>query len=384
MPELSKEYVNKIESFNFKIINHDENFYPLEGSKVKIQCNNCLNVKVITARSVYGKLRCRKCNSQSCTYTKNYIINIVKELNYKIIEIKWNEYALSKSELIISCNKCNNNRTVKYLPDLKRRSNCLYCLYNKTSKKEFENNINKIGLILVSEFKNLEKPVTVQCKNCGLIKYYKKSRNIFKKNTGCAKCNNKDRFNIDTVINKCSEENIFFLDEKYINAHEKHNFSCALGHKFISTVARIIYKKSNCPICYKCNINEKFLYRLLMKELPNVKIKPQQTINIPIYLNNELIKNKIIVDFMINDKICIEYNGEQHYKPVTFGSQSQEEAEISFKKQMIRDEWLRTYMSNNNIFLIEIDGRQVQGYKMNEYFYNILVPIIKEKLHFSV
>lgn len=58
------------------------------------------------------------------------------------------------------------------------------------------------------------------------------------------------------------------------------------------------------------------------------------------------------VDFHLvlnNERYIIEYNGEQHYRPVErFGGQEK------FEQQVIRDNLLKEYCSINNIKLIEI------------------------------
>ena len=57
------------------------------------------------------------------------------------------------------------------------------------------------------------------------------------------------------------------------------------------------------------------------------------------------IKNKIII---------IEYNGEQHYKPVRFNGRSQYMANKCLKRQKIRDVELREYCKNKNYILLEV------------------------------
>ena len=58
-------------------------------------------------------------------------------------------------------------------------------------------------------------------------------------------------------------------------------------------------------------------------------------------------------DFYIPElNICIEYQGEQHYKPVNFGGINDEEAYDNFLKIQHHDEIKRNYCINNNITLI--------------------------------
>src|SRR5690606_29522570 len=109
-------------------------------------------------------------------------------------------------------------------------------------------------------------------------------------------------------------------------------------------------KGSGCPSCSGRN-NEKIVESFLIKL--NIEYKKNFKVSLPI--NIKLSR----VDFYIEKfNLFIEYNGEQHYQPVLFGNKSIEEAEIALKKQQIRDEQLRNYCKENNINLLEIDGRK--------------------------
>ena len=58
-------------------------------------------------------------------------------------------------------------------------------------------------------------------------------------------------------------------------------------------------------------------------------------------------------DFYIPDlNVCIEYQGEQHYRPVNFGGISDEEAYNNFLKTQHHDKIKRKYCMNNDIILI--------------------------------
>lgn len=75
--------------------------------------------------------------------------------------------------------------------------------------------------------------------------------------------------------------------------------------------------------------------------------------------------------------LIIEYNGGQHYKPVCFGGCSLDDAKINFEYQQIRDQQMREYCVENNINLLEIDGRKYANIKLIDYLYDYFA-IIKE------
>jgi hypothetical protein len=101
-------------------------------------------------------------------------------------------------------------------------------------------------------------------------------------------------------------------------------------------------KLSGCPVClYK---REKFVKSIL--DNLNQKCEIHKHFNIP---------QRVHVDFYLPDKnMIIEYNGQQHYRPVKFGGYDDKLSIVRFKKQTIRDANLRKYTYENNIKLLEI------------------------------
>ena len=77
---------------------------------------------------------------------------------------------------------------------------------------------------------------------------------------------------------------------------------------------------------------------------------------------------KAYIDFYLPDyNTFIEYNGEQHYRPIKYF-----ELNKSFEQQQKRDEFVRNYCKDNNIKLIEI--------KYTDNLKEILYEKIKELL----
>jgi very-short-patch-repair endonuclease len=79
-------------------------------------------------------------------------------------------------------------------------------------------------------------------------------------------------------------------------------------------------------------------------------------------------ERNLFVDFYFeykNKKVVVEYQGEQHYRPVTFNGISESVANRNFQRQLIRDETVRDYCKKNSVVLIEVDGREYNIYKDN-------------------
>jgi hypothetical protein len=116
----------------------------------------------------------------------------------------------------------------------------------------------------------------------------------------------------------------------------------------------------------------------------------------PIQKNNERLVKKFLIDNNIefNDRfklklprnkpgrytypdfylpfynLLIEYNGEHHYGPARYIGKNIEEAKISYELQKIRDQQLREYCKENNMNLLEIDGRIYKNKKIFDFLNN--------------
>lgn len=66
-------------------------------------------------------------------------------------------------------------------------------------------------------------------------------------------------------------------------------------------------------------------------------------------------KKELPFDFYLPEyNTCIEYDGEQHYTPITFGGISENEAELNYQETLIKDNLKSEYCKNHNIKLIRI------------------------------
>lgn len=110
--------------------------------------------------------------------------------------------------------------------------------------------------------------------------------------------------------------------------------------------------------------------------------KPQKQFYIrkPIIVNKEIIRKYIICDYYFklpNGTQCIvEYNGVQHYVAKKYKTAwRQKKADELLRKQKLRDKWLEQYCYENNIVLINIDGRKITGLNILAYL-STLVPFL--------
>lgn len=144
-----------------------------------------------------------------------------------------------------------------------------------------------------------------------------------------------------------------------IGSHKRVWWKCQLcGYEWESVVQKRV-KKYGCPRCQKINSKSNKDIMEFLIEL-NISFEPEKR------FNNCVDKLCLPFDFFIPDyNLCIEYQGEQHYRPIlNFGGFNNY---IIIKKH---DYIKKEYCKENNINLLEIP-----------YWYkNILKKLILEKI----
>lgn len=120
------------------------------------------------------------------------------------------------------------------------------------------------------------------------------------------------------------------------------------GEIFKITPCYHLHEKGGNPRDHKSNGENLILTWIILNGFEN-NYEDEKVIN-GIYSRNS---NYVRIDYILNiysSIYWIEYNGEPHYKDVRFFNRTTEE----FNKQLERDQNVRDYCKENNIFLIEI------------------------------
>lgn len=119
----------------------------------------------------------------------------------------------------------------------------------------------------------------------------------------------------------------------------------------------------NCQGCPKCKLGKNELLIGKFLEENNINHQTQYKIKLP--CNKENYSSKI--DFCLPEhNLLIEYNGEQHFRPICFGK-NKKEAESRFDLQQIRDQQLEVWCKENYMKILIIDGRKYQSKKLKTY-----------------
>ncbi|MGK4094432.1 hypothetical protein AB0X79_07925 [Pediococcus pentosaceus] len=132
---------------------------------------------------------------------------------------------------------------------------------------------------------------------------------------------------------------------EYKNNHTKTLFRhSACGYEW-KTTPSIFQRGKRCPRC-KQSKGEKRIADVLDKL--NIPFEAQKRFDSCKY------KNTLPFDFYVSDILLIEYDGEQHFKPVDFTGKGNEWADKSFKSGQLRDNIKTQWAKDNGIPLVRI------------------------------
>lgn len=222
---------------------------------------------------------------------------------------------------------------------------CRYCSRRSIPKEELLKDLanNSPHIKLLTDFKTTSNKVDYYCTIHNYIGRCEISKIILGKCCfwcGVEKANEKNMFSQDYIENMISENNpdVKFNDI-YKGLDKMYSFKC-LKCGFVWKER--IHKELYCPNCHGFYKGEQIVNNYLYEN--NIAFDTQKT------FDDCRDKKKLRFDFYLPyQNICIEYQGKQHYEPVSkFGG-----AEY-FKLLQFHDQIKRNYCKDNGITLIEI------------------------------
>lgn len=356
---------------NSKGLHFVDRFVKNENTYLKCICNKHYEPYEfeISYRNLKNlKNNCPKCSGKSMTTEDiRYRIEVQLKLPVSII----GEYTNMKTPIKVQCNKCKRIWDANVV-SLCQGSGCSKC--NKSGKplKDHDVFIKELSqvqpnLIVTSQYKGDKKIVSFKCKIDG-CKGEALAGNLLTKNTQC-RCCVKQYLKESQILSQYEFEKRMEKINPQIKVMSKYNgydafveFNCSIHNK--------IYRQRACDAlqgkcgCTKCvsSKGEKKIAKIL--DNLNIKYKSQYK-----FQDCKDI-NALPFDFFIPYyNIAIEYQGEQHYKPVQFGGISIEEAKKIFEIQKRHDNIKSNYCMLNGIKLLSIPYTE----------FNNLEKIIKEK-----
>lgn len=224
-------------------------------------------------------------------------------------------------------------------------------LNHKRSSKDFNDKINKLSsgrLSLVSDYLGFKEKVTIHCSKHN-IDYKTVAINVTRKDRVTCPCciidkkresQVKDTTVFLSELYKSHNGNIVACED-YVNTHTKINFKCLVCGNIFKSEPNSVIRVSGCPYCKQYK-GEVIIANHLKKS--GIEFETQKK------FKGLKDSRSLSYDFYIpNQKIIIEYNGEQHYRPIEFFG-----GEIAFKKQQHHDYIKRKYAIDNGFTLLSI------------------------------
>ena len=157
----------------------------------------------------------------------------------------------------------------------------------------------------------------------------------------------------------------------YVDCYTPVELICKEHGTFFKDPLHLLNRQSGCPLC---SISKgELTINSTLTDL-NIGFTSQKIFNDCKYIK------PLPFDFYLPEyNCCIEYQGEQHYRPGAFGNFSLKEAEQNFEEQQIKDHIKKNYCKDNKISLLEIKYN-VHLDKVKEILKNFLTGKEKEWL----
>ena len=372
LKELDKnKFIKKVKKIHKNKYNYSLANYINYHKKIIVICNikGHANFNVTPDNHHYRKSGCPVCgrlnSSAKQRKTQKKFLAQFKMMHKKKFITNKIDYQGAKVPIIIECKKHGEKRIT---PDsLLRGSNpCFECgLIERGIKKRnsTEYFINKAKLIHGNKYDySKSKYITAKTKIiiiCKKHKVFKQLPDVHLSGAGCDKCGNeiignKRRNSIEKVIRIFEEKrgkgnfDYSSIGQTYksnksillikCNKHNKSFYQCASDHEI----------SGGCDDCKYKSIGEELVMNILAQN--NVEYIHNWADH-DCYLN----KGKAKFDFFLPyfDKI-IEYDGEQHFRPVQYGNMSKEEAIKEFRLRKIFDRKKDNWAKKNKKKLLRI------------------------------
>jgi hypothetical protein len=301
---------------------------------VTIKCNKDGNVWTTRLSSIRNgsKTWCRVCSE----------LGMIRTVSPKIVEetIKNKGFILKSSpninfwdEVDLHCPKHQHNWTTQFGHLEREGSNCKYCGSDAHDLNELISFLtaNKVTFIERIPGKNNVQNIRVRCETHNHI-WKSNAADLLKCDRWCYDCKWEERKTSYEIIKAIVEGNQgTLLTENCVGSLTKIQVKCENNHEF-PTYYDNINQGYWCPLCP--NKSQTQLAKVLQEIFPN---NPQKYN----FRGFDWLKDKrkLEIDIWLSDlKLAIEYDGEQHFRPVKFAkSITDSEAMESFKELKSRD-----------------------------------------------
>ena len=219
---------------------------------------------------------------------------------------------------------------------------------------------NKYGRLTIIDIDYSKKPSVAKCVcDCGNEVYICKTDVVsgHTKSCGCLQSENTSKANTKDFSGVYSDTGVLLISQAYQNKRGVWIWNCVCpicGNTFQALPAKILSNHTTSCGCRIRSSNE----RMIEKHLKSINANYKREFR----FSDCKYKYTLPFDFAVfdsdNSLIClIEYDGEQHFRPVNFyGGIS------SYEDTQIRDNIKTEYCQNNNIKLLRFNHKDTNTY----------------------
>jgi hypothetical protein len=321
------------------------------STRMLFRCRKCGYKGTLPLNDVRRKgCGCRMCGIRRRVAGRTFSLQQVESLlKREKIKLLSKVYENSSSMLQVECMKCGNvwKATFNSLnPNKKRHTGCPPCSLARAvdgrrhTTEQVRSLLQKMGITLLSEYEQSQKPIKVRFGSCGHIT--SKSWNELQSGRGCSRCAKNARV-LDEDYEAIAVQFGGRLLRKADQANKDSDWECALSHVFHRSFTSIKMLQTFCTKCSSsyaemlCRAMAETLFGVTfrcirIKDMRSVKGRP---LELDIF-NEEL-------------RLAIEHNGAHHYE-----AQHNWGGDKALGLQRENDKRRRVYCSENGILLIEI------------------------------
>jgi hypothetical protein len=167
---------------------------------------------------------------------------------------------------------------------------------------------------------------------------------------GCPKCSGRHPLNTDEFILRANEKHDFYYDYSKV-VYERMTSKVKIICPFHGEFEQQSSVHLNGSGCQKCRLSKG--EQKIQKALKELNVQFEQQYSFP----DCKYVNPLPFDFLIRigeNQLLIEFNGEQHYRPVKFGGLADNTADDTFEEVKKRDKVKKDYAIKNGIPLLII------------------------------
>jgi hypothetical protein len=367
------DFIKKARAIHGDKYNYDEIEYKNNHANIKINCPIHGDFYQTPGNHIHktNPQGCPECGGRT-NWTQEKFINKAKEVHGDKYIYDNVNFINTIRKVIITCSEHGDflQKPNKHL----NGQGCPKCAPNfKGTRKSFIRKAIEIHGYKYNyekvEYIGNHKKVTITCSIHGDFEQTPANHTHKSNPQGCPKCSGRYTLNTDDFILRANEKHDFYYDYSkvvYKSMTSIVKIICPFHGEF-EQQASVHLNGSGCQKCRLSKGEQKI--QKVLKAL-NVQFEQQYSFPDCRYIN------PLPFDFLVRireNKFLIEFNGEQHYRPVKFGGLDDNTADDAFAKVKKRDEVKKDYAIKNGIPLLII--------KYDET--NRLLELIKQLLNIT-